>query len=243
VSIGPKKHTDPSTVAAHDEPGGAGPVDIDQWFADVLAVSYENTSTAHFVITAEYSDPPTTMSYEGDMDLTDPDRPMMAFTVSAEGVDPFDMVLVDGKGYMKQGDSYRRIPGKGITEIANELYPHVTIERDRRAVLKIELVGTEEVEGAQTTHYVLTYDATRLSHHDVTGDTFELELWLDEKMRTIKTSTASEMNVEGKPLSMALETIYSDHGKPVTIETPPKHRLTDLLRRIFLRTPKPSKQV
>lgn len=89
----------------------------------------------------------------------------------------------------------------------------------------VKVMGHEQVDGADATHYALTVDVTELPNGTpgrqdlLTAGllTLPVDLWVDEHGRPVKVS--EELTVRGQQIS-TLVTV-SDFDKPVTITAPP----------------------
>lgn len=206
--------------AAQDGDG----IGIQQWIDDYVAASSRIT-TLHAVVDQEISapgQPVTTTRTEFYMDAT---RGAYSMTTDEAGGSA-EAVILDGIVYVKVDGTVRETTLDEMGTSVADLNPVAQAERQSGAMTKVELVGGEKVGGVQTDHYVVTYDVAELeeasapAEGEVQGDTVTMHHWLDDEMRPIKfTATTTEM-ARGTMITVKVEVVYSDYGKPVTIEVP-----------------------
>ena len=200
-----------------DGPGGASPsavvrtpVDVDQWLAEVTAAA-QGVTTAHFSITTETS---AVVEVEGDMDITDRGNPKATVAVGMSGgYGQNDAIVIGGVVYMPNGDgTYDQLsPGAMASyfDVSEWFDQGAVLARQRDAIATVELVGTEDVEGVQTEHYVVTLQ-----------DGTESEYWLDDQRRVVQFSlTVPASSDQDSPTTV--DGVFTDFGKAVTIEVPP----------------------
>ena len=136
-----------------------------------------------------------------------------------------EMVLVDGKAYMSMPGVTE--PGKffevdqsnpAFGSLDDGLSPSDSFKAFEAGLEKVEEVGTEEIDGVETTHYRLSVDAK--SALEATGQgnvpglpkTLDYDVWLDsdDRMRRLVYELA------GTKLTMDM----TDWGKDVSVEAP-----------------------
>ena len=136
-----------------------------------------------------------------------------------------EMVLVDGKAYMSMPGVTE--PGTffevdqsnpALGSLDDGLSPSDSFKAFEAGLEKVEEVGTEEIDGVETTHYRLSVDAKSALEATGQGDvpglpkTLDYDVWLDsdDRMRRLVYELA------GTKLTMDM----TDWGKDVSIEAP-----------------------
>jgi hypothetical protein len=102
---------------------------------------------------------------------------------------------------------------------------------------KLELVGTEDVDGVETNHYRITLDPTQYlkamefpaAMADMLPDELVTEMWVDADDLPRKFTQTMEIPAAGggKPTTTTTEGTYSDFGTDVEIEEPPASDVTE----------------
>jgi hypothetical protein len=102
---------------------------------------------------------------------------------------------------------------------------------------KLELVGTEDVDGVATNHYRITLDPTQYieamdfpaAMADMLPEELVTEMWVDADNLPRKFSQTMEIEGMGggKPTTSSTEGTYSDFGADVEIEAPPSSEVTE----------------
>lgn len=84
----------------------------------------------------------------------------------------------------------------------------------------VDEVGTETVDGANTTHYLVTI---------VDDDAEPFDVWIDDEglLRQIVTSQSGSDDETGENVQVELTIRFFDYGEPVTIEAPPQDKVID----------------
>jgi len=165
-----------------------------------------------------------TSHFEIDMDAQ---AGAFAATGNMTGIS-FTMTIVDGRAYVDMGGMTQdgTLAEMGLSEA--DLNPASEIRRQSAAVTSVEMVGSENVGGVNTQHYVITYDAAEMNKildekqagGTVAGDTVTADVWLDDQMRPMKYQTTMTVSASGVTASVTQTALYSDYGKPVNITRP-----------------------
>ncbi|MGW5783560.1 hypothetical protein ACWEWK_06170 [Streptomyces sp. NPDC003757] len=108
----------------------------------------------------------------------------------------------------------------------------------------VEKVGTEKIDGVDTTHYKVSVDVSRIPGGDQLakqlGPTLPMQVWLDDEGRlrrqqidmTVKApaSASAAPDGSGSPEQLKMTTVmqYSDFGTEVDAEAPPAGQVADM---------------
>ncbi|OMI87478.1 hypothetical protein BSZ07_24965 [Streptomyces sp. M1013] len=108
----------------------------------------------------------------------------------------------------------------------------------------VKKVGTEKVDGADTTHYKVSVDVSKLPGGDQMskqlGPTLPMQVWLDDEGRlrkqqidmTVKApaSASAKPDAGASPQQLNMTTVmhFSDFGTEVNAEPPPTGQVTDM---------------
>lgn len=108
----------------------------------------------------------------------------------------------------------------------------------------VKKVGTEKVDGADTTHYKVSVDVSKLPGGDQMskqlGPTLPMQVWLDDEGRlrkqqidmTVKApaSASAKPDAGASPQQLKMTTVmhFSDFGTEVDAEAPPTGQVTDM---------------
>ena len=169
----------------------------------------------------------------------------MAMKATATGAQPMEMIMLDQVIYMKSaqvgGDKWLKIDLKASE---SSLYGMLAKATDPEAMFKametpkkLEVVGTEEVDGVATNHYRITMDAKDYMKamgfpaemSSFLPDELVTDMWVDAENLPRKFSQSVETPTPGggKPVTTTTEGLYSDFGIDVEIEAPPASETTD----------------
>lgn len=219
--------------AATDTPQGEE-VDKDDFLAD-MRKGVEGFTTAH--VTMQVGAPGGDMNGEGDMSLTG-DKLAMAMTMAMPtlGGDA-EIRLVDGFMYMKvPGQSGGRFfkldlsdpsgPLGSLGGLADAFDPSKSFDTFAEGLTKVTYLGTDDLDGEDLDHYVLTIDSTKVdAFKNLPGasslpKTITYDLWVDDDFRM-------------RGMDMELPTgrtvvRYTDLGEPVRIEAPPASQVAPM---------------
>lgn len=143
-----------------------------------------------------------------------------------------EMVLVDGTAYMSVPGATK--PGQffevdesnpAFSGLDDGLSPADSFKAFDAGLQSVEEVGTEEIDGDETTRYRLEVDAEKALDASGQGtvpglpETLSYDVWLDEDDRMRRLT----YELTGTELTMDM----TDWGKPVTIEAPDKDDLVE----------------
>jgi hypothetical protein len=164
---------------------------------------------------------------------------------SGEGAQSMEMILLDKAMYMKSaelgtGDKWLKIdlsdPDSLFGMIGKATDPEVMFQA-LEAPKKLELVGTEDVDGVATNHYRITLDPTQYieamdfpaAMADMLPKELVTEMWVDADNLPRRFSQTMEIAAMGggKPTTSSTEGTYSDFGADVEIEAPPSSEVTE----------------
>jgi hypothetical protein len=165
-------------------------------------------------------------------------------TASGTGAQAMDMILLDKAMYMKSpelgtGDKWLKIdlsdPNSLFGMIGKATDPEVMFKA-MEAPKKLELVGTEDVDGVEANHYRITLDPTQYleamefppAMAEMLPDELVTEMWVDADDLPRKFTQTMQIPAVGggKPTTTTTEGTYSDFGTEVEIEEPPASQVT-----------------
>ena len=169
----------------------------------------------------------------------------VAMKASGTGAQAMEMILLDKAMYMKSaalgtGDKWLKID----LSDPNSLFGMIGKATDPEAMFKamqspkkLELIGSEEVDGVETNHYRITMDPTSYleamefpaAMADMLPKELVTEMWVDADNLPRKFAQTIEVKAAGGGQSTASNTegTYSDFGTDVDIEAPPADQVTE----------------
>ena len=226
------KAVDSSTASsgATDESPSATPageeVDATQ-FADDLAAAYDKLTTAKVNLSFDGS---TKIVSSGVVDYTG-DTPAMKMSVEgAYGTgSTSEVILVDKKMYLQIAGKNAKYLEVDLSNPDNPLAkslgdtsaidPKAMIEAFTQNVKSVSKIGSEDIDGTATTHYVLVTDTKALGDElgkEASGlpDSLSYDMWLDEEGRPRRIQ--ADLGDQG-----SMQTDMTDYGSDVSIEAPP----------------------
>ena len=164
---------------------------------------------------------------------------------ASTGAQPVEVIMVGRAMYLKSpdlgtGDKWLKIdlsdPNSLFGMIGKATDPEVVFKA-MEAPKKVELLGTEEVDGVETNHYRVTMDPSQYldamefptSMADMLPEELVTEMWVDGDNLPRKFSQSLDVpSVSGgTSTSTASEGTYSDFGTDVEIEAPPADQVTE----------------
>jgi hypothetical protein len=164
---------------------------------------------------------------------------------SSTGAQAMELILLDQVMYMKSpelgtGDKWIKIdlsdPNSLFGMIGKATDPEVMFKAMEEPK-KLELVGSEEVDGVETNRYKITLDPSKYvdamgfpaSMVDMLPKELVTEMWVDGDNLPRKFSQTLEIpSVSGGPAtSQTSEGTYSDFGTEVEIQAPPADQVTE----------------
>ena len=143
-------------------------------------------------------------------------------------------------------DALTGTPGMGnLQQLNND--PSNSMQLLRGVADDVEEVGTEELRGAQTTHYKATIDLNKAleeapkdaqeylrQQFETAGITqLPVDVWIDDEGRMRRQSFEMDLSkiegadAPGAPTSMTLDMELFDFGAPVDVKPPPAKDVTD----------------
>ena len=158
---------------------------------------------------------------------------------SSTGAQAMDLILVDKAMYMKSdafgtGDKWLKIdlsdPNSLFGMIGKATDPEVMFKA-MESPKKLELIGSEEVDGVETNHYRITMDPTSYlkamefppAMAEMLPKELVTEMWVDADNLPRKFAQTVEVKAPGggPTTKNNTEGTYSDFGTDVEIEAPP----------------------
>jgi hypothetical protein len=169
----------------------------------------------------------------------------MEMKASSTGAQAMELILLGKAMYMKSaqlgtGDKWVKIdlsdPNSLFGMIGKATDPEVMFKA-MESPKKLELVGSEDVDGVATNHYRITMDPTQYleamnfpaAMADMLPEELVTEMWVDADdlprkfAQTIEVPSASG----GAGTSSTTEGTYTDYGTDVEIEAPPADQVTE----------------
>lgn len=163
---------------------------------------------------------------------------------SSTGAQAMEMILLGKAMYMKSpdlgtGDKWLKIdlsdPDSLFGMIGKATDPEVMFKA-MEAPKKLELIGSEDVDGVETNHYRITLDPTQYleamefppAMAEMLPDELVTEMWVDADDLPRKFTQTMQIPAVGggKPTTTTTEGTYSDFGTEVEIEEPPASQVT-----------------
>jgi hypothetical protein len=163
---------------------------------------------------------------------------------SSTGAQAMEMILLGKAMYMKSpdlgtGDKWLKIdlsdPNSLFGMIGKATDPEVMFKA-MEAPKKLELIGSEDVDGVEANHYRITLDPTQYlkamefpaAMADMLPDELVTEMWVDADDLPRKFTQTMQIPAVGggKPTTTTTEGTYSDFGTDVEIEEPPASQVT-----------------
>ncbi|GAA1928166.1 hypothetical protein [Nocardioides hwasunensis] len=164
---------------------------------------------------------------------------------SSTGPQAMELILLGQEMYLKSddlgtGDKWLKIdlsdPNSLFGMIGKATDPEVMFKAMEEPK-KLELVGSEDVDGVEANHYRITLDPTKYvsamgfpaAMADMLPDELVTEMWVDGDNLPRKFSQSLEIPAVGggQPTSQTSEGTYSDFGTDVEIEAPPADQVTE----------------
>ena len=241
--------TDEGTDAASDEPtdeesdapeeASLAELSVEEFYPSVMA-AMRDAETFTFETVSGSAGQSQTMS--GQARFSDAGMEMKA---SSSGAQAMEMILVGKAMYMKSadlgtGDKWVKIdlsdPNSLFGMIGKATDPEVMFKA-MESPKKLELIGTEDVDGVSTNHYRITMDPTRYleamdfpaAMADMMPKELVTEMWVDGDDLPRKFAQTIEIPGAGggAATSSTTEGTYSDFGTDVEIEAPPADEVTE----------------
>ena len=240
--------TDAGTDAGSEESTDAGEepaeaslaeLSVDDFYPSVMEAMREAET---FTFTTTSSSAGQSMDMSGQARFGDDGIEMKA---SSTGAQAMEMILVDKAMYMKSaglgtGDKWLKIdlsdPDSLFGMIGKASDPEVMFKA-MESPKKLELLGSEDVDGTPTNHYRITMDPTQYleamefpaAMADMMPKELVTEMWVDADDLPRKFAQTLDMPAAGGGggSTSTTEGTYSDFGTDVEIEAPPAAEVTE----------------
>lgn len=230
-----------SETAEEEEASGASlaELSVDDFYPSVIA-ALRNAESFTFTTTSDTAGQAQEMV--GEARFTDGGVEMKA---TGTGAQAMEMILVDKAMYMKSpafgtGDKWLKIdlsdPNSLFGMIGKATDPEVMFKA-MESPKKLELVGSEDVDGVETNHYRITMDPTQYlkamefpaAMADMLPKQLVTDMWVDADNLPRKFSQTVEVNAAGggAPTTSNTEGTYADFGTDVEIQAPPASQVTE----------------
>lgn len=211
-------------------------------FADLVADGVEATTTARMKMEITSSGMVTTaegvMDYTGDQPATQMSMTMPGGTA---GGGEMEVIMLDGIIYMSmpgatQPGTYFKLDPKANPEVAKQMGGLNSLDMANMTkaftdgLEKVETVGSEDVDGVEATHYVVTVN-TKAAQSMLGGiegaegaeipAELTYDIWLDDEGRIVKME--ADMGSTG---SMTMNVF--EHGADVSVKAPPADKVQEM---------------
>lgn len=223
---------DDPTEETPDAPPVGDEVDPDA-FADQLAAAFDDLTTAKVSLVVEGK---MDIESSGEVDYRGEDPAMRMSLTGAYGEgSTSELILVDKVMYLQiagENAPYLKVdlsdpdsPLAGSLGDMSSFDPRETIESFTENVESVTDVGSEDIEGTPTTHYVLVADAAGLAEQlEADGSmpaSLSFDMWLDAQDRPRRIE--ADLGDGG-----SLRTDMTDFGAAVEIEAPPAGEVQEM---------------
>ena len=228
--------------SAAEEPSAEAPAELSaEDFYPTVIGALSDAETFAFETTTDVGGQTTSVTGQGR--YTDGGMEMKA---SSTGAQAMDMILVDQVFYMKApqlglGDKWVKFaldgPGGSLFGMLAKATDPESMFKAMETPKRLEVVGTEEINGVATNHYRITVDAADYVEAmefpaemaSYFPDEFVSDMWVDGDGRPHKYSQTIEIPAQdgGKSTTSTNEGTYHDYGIEVDIEAPPASEGTD----------------
>ena len=212
---------------------------VDDFYPSVMAAMRE-AETFRFETTSDAGAQQQTMS--GQARYSDDGMEMKA---SSTGAQAMELILLGHAMYMKSpglgtGDKWVKIdlsdPDSLFGMIGKATDPEVMFKA-MATPKKLELIGTEDVDGVATNHYRITMDPAQYldamefpaAMEDMLPDELVTEMWVDGDSLPRKFAQTIEVPAMGggAPTTSSTQGTYTDFGADVQIGAPPADQVTE----------------
>jgi hypothetical protein len=229
---------EPSSEAT-EETAALAELSADDFYPSVMA-AMRDAGTFNFESVSDSAGQSQTMT--GQARFGDGGMEMKA---SSTGAQPMELILLDKTMYLKSpdmgtGDKWMKIdlsdPDSLFGMIGKATDPEVMFKA-MESPKKLELVGSEEVDGVPTNHYRITLDPTQYleamdfpaAMADMLPQELVTEMWVDGDDLPRKFAQTIEVPGAGggAASTSTTEGTYSDYGTDVDIEAPPADEVTE----------------
>lgn len=222
--------------ATSDTGGGANPDDV------IARMGAANDKVKTYVIdmkmdTAAMGNE-ATITMAGQMDQTDKSNIKMAMDMEFVGM-KMKLLQVDGAMYMKldaSGDMWMKVPEDQMSQYestTDSTDVSAKLQEVQDSIKQVESLGTETVDGVQTTHYRFSIDGSALSKltgadGEIDAETFTYDIWLDDADLVRRVSMDLKATIDGKSVPLKVDGKMSHYNEPVDIKAPAKDQIMDM---------------
>lgn len=197
-----------------------GEISVDEFLAKV---SQAKDAATTYTFEMKTSMSGNSIVGSGKADVSDASKPAMEINMEVSGQD-LSMIVVDGDYFMKglMGDTWVKMPA-GLAEQTTGSMPKDPgewLSTSKKLIKKVEVTGSEQVNGVATTGYRVTMDGAALgelsgSETKATGDLI-YEVWLDDQSRVRRTL----VDFGSTGVSGSTEMTMDNFNEPVDIKAP-----------------------
>lgn len=231
--------TDTSEESAAPSDASLAELSADEFYPSVMT-ALKDAGSFTFTTTSDSAGQAQEMT--GEARFTDAGVEMLA---TGTGAQAMEMILVDKAMYMKSpsfgtGDKWLKIdlsdPNSLFGMIGKATDPEVMFKA-MESPKKLELVGSEDVDGVATNRYRITMDPTQYlkamefpaAMADMLPKELVTDMWVDADNLPRKFRQTVEVKAAGggAPTSSNTEGTYGDFGTDVEIEAPPASQVTE----------------
>ena len=233
--------TDDATDESTDDSAGSDVAElaVDDFYPSVMA-AMRDAGSFNFETVSGSAGQSQTMS--GQARFSDAGMEMKA---SSTGAQPMELILVGKAMYLKSpdmgtGDKWVKIdlsdPNSLFGMIGKATDPEVMFKA-MESPKKLELIGSEDVDGVSTNHYRITLDPSQYlkamefpaAMADMLPQELVTEMWIDGDNLPRKFAQTLEVPAVGggQASTSTTEGTYSDFGTDVEIEAPPADEVTE----------------
>lgn len=220
-------------------------------FASSVSDAQAEAQSAHMEMSIEAMG--QTIEGSGDVSMDpgskDPKDAKLAMTMDVPQLGELDMRLVDGVAYIKMGSftegkfvemdltSKDNPLGQSLDDLTKQADPNAMVDQLAGSLKDFEKTDeTEEIDGVETTKYVLTIDGKEIeSLAGAQGgslgsqgsadlpDEVKADAWVGDDNLLRKMT----MDIEQGSSPMSMEMTFTDWGEPIVVEAPPDSEITE----------------
>lgn len=224
------------SAPATSDAGGGG---VDDVLARMAAASAQvKTYAMEMTMDMAVMGKEATITMAGQVDESDKSNVKMAMDMEFAGM-KMKMLQVDGEMYMKldaTGDMWMKVPEDQMSQYettTDSTDVVAKLQEVRDSIKMIESLGTETVDGVQTTHHRISIDGSALSKltgadGEIDADAFVYDIWLDDADLVRQVSMDLDTKIEGETVPFRVDGRMSRYNEPVDIKAPPKNQIMDM---------------
>lgn len=213
--------SEPAASASAEQPAGGGS-STDDFIAKVTN-GMKGVTSYHVVMTMTSGS--TEITIDSDVDAKDPAKPNQHMTMDMGGM-KIEMISFEGDSYMKGllGDGWVKVPADVASQTTSgaDTDQSQWLVQNKDSFKSVALVGPEQVDGVNASHYKLTMDGAQLKDLGGTAtagiDELVYDSWVDDQGRMIKSS----FDLSGASTPMKMEAKMSKFNVPVDVAAPEK---------------------